>query len=73
MNLRVRNSMSLQRIIGIDATNLRQGGGLLQIIELLSAAEPKKHKFDTIIIWAGSVTLEKLPNRSWLIKKIHQP
>ena len=58
--------------MGIDVTNLRGGGGVTHIIELLAAANPFAHGFSKIIIWGGSQTLDKLPQRAWL-KKVNPP
>lgn len=55
-------------ILGIDASNLRQGGGLTHIIELISNFEPKKHNFHKIIIWGSKNTLNSLKSAPWLIK-----
>ena len=55
-------------IIGIDASNLRQGGGLTHLIELISELEPEKHNFQKIIIWGDKTTLDSLINASWLVK-----
>ena len=55
-------------ILGIDASNLRQGGGLTHIIELISNLEPKKHNFHKIIIWGSKTTLNGLNNPPWLFK-----
>jgi glycosyltransferase involved in cell wall biosynthesis len=63
---------SSELILGIDVTNLRDGGGVTHIIELLAAANPSAHGFSKIIIWGGSQTLEKLPQRAWL-KKVNPP
>lgn len=59
-------------ILGIDVTNLRGGGGVTHIIELLTAANPFAHGFSKIIVWGGSQTLDKLPQREWL-KKVNPP
>ncbi|MCP3924083.1 MAG: glycosyltransferase family 4 protein [Desulfobacterales bacterium] len=56
-------------IIGIDASNIRAGGGLTHLVELLKAAEPLKHDFSKIIIWSRSVTLSKIEDRPWIEKK----
>jgi len=56
-------------IIGIDASNLRNGGGVTHLIELLRIADPFLHKFDHIIIWGGSETLNMLEEHSWLVKR----
>ncbi len=59
-------------IVGIDASNLRAGGGVTHLVELLRAANPHVHKCDQVIVWAGSATLTKLEERRWL-RKVHDP
>ena len=61
-------SKKINRIIGIDASNLRQGGGLTHLIELISVINPSIHKFDKLVIWSRSETLECLEEQSWLKK-----
>lgn len=58
--------------IGIDATNLRRGGGVTHLIELLSAAEPEKYDIARVVVFGGRQTLAKLPERAWL-EKINPP
>lgn len=64
--------MSLNRsrnlVIGIDASNLKRGGGLTHLIELISVLSPKKHSFKKIVVWGSSETLLKLDDCSWLSK-----
>lgn len=55
-------------IIGIDASNIRGGGGVTHLVELLRAADPKAHEFSQIILWSGQCTLNKIEDRSWLVK-----
>jgi glycosyltransferase involved in cell wall biosynthesis len=55
--------------IGVDATNLRRGGGRTHLIELLQAADPRVHGINKIIIWAAQETLDLLIDRDWLIKR----
>lgn len=55
-------------MVGIDATNLRCGGGVTHLIELLTVAEPDKHGIARVVVWGGEQTLAKLPERSWLEK-----
>ena len=55
-------------IVGIDATNLRGGGGVTHLVELLNAAELANHGIRKIVIWGGEQTLQKLPSRAWLEK-----
>jgi hypothetical protein len=58
--------------LGIDATNLRQGGGLQHILAILQHFDPERDGFDRIILWAPSATLNALPDAPWLIKSHHQ-
>ena len=55
--------------IGIDATNLRQGGGLTHLIELLGAVQPSSLRIESVVIWGGLLTLNGLEDRSWLEKR----
>jgi glycosyltransferase involved in cell wall biosynthesis len=59
-------------IIGIDASNIRGGGGITHLLELLKAANPHNFGFSKVIVWSGSKTLELLPQRAWL-KTQHHP
>ena len=52
--------------IGIDATNLRLGGGITHLSELLLAADPKRDGFIRIVVWGGAKTLSQLPQKPWL-------
>lgn len=51
--------------LGIDASNIRTGGGVTHLIELLRAAKPQEHGFDEVIVWGGSTYLidQSLPIR----------
>ena len=55
-------------IIGIDASNIRVGGGVHHLVEVLAVADPEKHGFSKIVLFGGDRTLEKIEPRSWLIK-----
>jgi glycosyltransferase involved in cell wall biosynthesis len=59
-------------ILGIDASNIRAGGTVTHLIELLRSADPRKHGFDSVIVWGGSAVLRQLPEREWL-EKITDP
>lgn len=54
--------------LGIDASNLRIGGGLTHLVELLRAANPTMYGFDRVVIWASQATLAQLEDRPWLVK-----
>ncbi|NCD09644.1 MAG: glycosyltransferase family 1 protein, partial [Negativicutes bacterium] len=56
-------------ILGIDASNIRSGGGLTHLKELLSHATPQDYGFSKVIVWSCRATLEQLPDVSWLEKK----
>ena len=56
-------------ILGIDAFNIRAGGGVTHLAELLGAAEPSAHGFHRVIIWSSTKTLEHIDDRIWLTKK----
>ena len=61
----------LNYILGVDASNLRQGGGRTHLIELLKHANPTKHGFSKIIVWGSMATLNLLSENEWLIKINH--
>jgi len=55
--------------IGIDATNLRGGGGVTHLVELLRAAQPVTFGIERIVIWGSKLTLNVIENRPWLDKR----
>lgn len=56
-------------VIGIDASNIRQGGGVTHLVEILLNFEKNVHpNISKIIVWAPNYTLKKLPEFQWLIK-----
>jgi glycosyltransferase involved in cell wall biosynthesis len=57
--------------VGIDASNLRAGGGVTHLVELLRAAEPAAYSFREVIVWGCSTTLNQLEERPWL-RKVHE-
>jgi glycosyltransferase involved in cell wall biosynthesis len=58
-------------ILGIDATNIRAGGGLTHLKEILINANPNNYGFEKVVIWSSYATLNHLPNLDWLIKVSH--
>jgi glycosyltransferase involved in cell wall biosynthesis len=58
-------------ILGIDATNIRTGGGLTHLKEVLSNATPSQFGFDKVVVWSSQETLDKLANLDWLDKQSH--
>ncbi|WP_445775337.1 glycosyltransferase family 4 protein [Shewanella sp.] len=55
-------------ILGIDASNIRAGGGVTHLSELLAAADPVVAGFEKVVVWSGKYTLSQLPDRQWLEK-----
>ncbi|HLJ87014.1 MAG TPA: glycosyltransferase family 1 protein [Candidatus Angelobacter sp.] len=58
--------------VGIDASNLRVGGGITHLVEILQEAKPLQYGINQVIVWGGAETLEQLPTRRWL-KLVHEP
>ena len=56
-------------VVGIDAANLRGGGGVTHLVELLRAAQPELHGIDRIVVWGGKTTLTALEDQPWLTKR----
>lgn len=58
-------------VLGIDASNILAGGGLVHLKELLAHVQPSKYGFKKVVLWAPQNTLNQLPDYDWLIKKTH--
>jgi glycosyltransferase involved in cell wall biosynthesis len=56
-------------IIGIDACNIRQGGGVTHLSHLLKESNPQKHGFSKIVVWSNKKTLSYLPDFDWIDKR----
>lgn len=54
--------------IGIDASNIRRGGGVTHLVELLRSADVFVTAGIRVIVWGGSETLLRLEDRPWLTK-----
>lgn len=52
--------------LGIDATNIRQGGGVTHLSQLLQAADPRAAGIGRVTVWACKATAASLPERPWL-------
>ncbi len=55
-------------ILGIDASNIRRGGGVTHLVELLRAADPVQFGFSKVVVWAGQQTIDQIEDRPWLAK-----
>lgn len=62
------NSVDRPIRIGIDGANIRLGGGVTHLLELLSAIDAQQMQVDKIYLWASKRTLAQMPERDWLIK-----
>lgn len=57
-------------IIGIDASNIKEGGGVTHLVNLLKVSKPKKHNFNKIVVWCNKQIYPFIPNKKWITKKI---
>ncbi len=55
--------------LGIDASNLRMGGGVTHLSRILHAGDPLACGIDRVTIWACQSTIDSLPTYSWLEAK----
>ena len=58
--------------IGIDATNIKVGGGLRHLIEVINNVNPDEKILHEIVLWSSLNVLNEVRNEKWLIKK-HSP
>ena len=58
-------------ILGIDASRIRSGGGIVHLLGLMLAFEDLKHLFKEVHVWSYGSLLERLPDCDWLKK--HKP
>jgi glycosyltransferase involved in cell wall biosynthesis len=55
-------------IIGIDASNIRDGGGVTHLVELLGEIRPSDYNFTSVYLWSNKKTLDKVEDKDWLVK-----
>ena len=55
-------------IIGVDASNLREGGGMTHLSEMLRDSKLEEFSIHRVIVWGGKKTLEMLEDRAWMSK-----
>lgn len=55
-------------ILGIDACNIRQGGGVTHLLEIINEFNPERHGFEKIVIWSSTQTLDKIPTKYYIEK-----
>lgn len=54
--------------LAIDASNIRQGGGVTHLAQLLRAANPLEAGIVHVTVWTSAATAAKLPDAPWLTK-----
>ena len=59
-------------IIGVDASNIRAGGGVTHLSEVLKNCRPSDYGFERVIVWAGARTVSGLCDQLW-IEKVYVP
>jgi len=57
--------------LGIDASNLRTGGGVTHLVEVLRVSDPPAHGFSQVVVWGGQALLGRIEPRPWLVKSRH--
>jgi glycosyltransferase involved in cell wall biosynthesis len=55
-------------IVGIDASNIKDSGGLKHLIEFLTHVQPQQFGVSKIIVFGGE-QLDQLPDNAWLEKR----
>ncbi|MGH0032258.1 MAG: glycosyltransferase family 4 protein [Myxococcota bacterium] len=59
-------------IVGIDGSNIRSGGAMNYFGNMLAHASPHDVGVERVRVWGDRVTLDLLPDRSW-IEPVHVP
>lgn len=57
--------------LGIDLHNIRDGGGISYISNLLQAFDPAKHGFDRICLFGSREVLDKMPSAPHIEKRVY--
>lgn len=52
--------------IGVDASNIREGGGVTHLREILAVAEPARFGIGRVYLWGGQSLAAQLCSRAWL-------
>lgn len=52
--------------LGIDAVNIREGGGVTHLKQILLAGDPAAAGIERITLWTRKATAAQLPERPWL-------
>lgn len=55
-------------VVGIDASNIRQGGGITHLLELLNEVDPDEGNIKKVIIWGCEGLINQIPPKPWLVR-----
>jgi glycosyltransferase involved in cell wall biosynthesis len=58
--------------LGIDASNIRTGGGLSHLKNILNHVDVEQYNIESIVIWSCKKTLNEIDEKPWL-KKCSEP
>lgn len=64
-----RDQRSKPLVVGIDAANLRRGGGITHLTEILRAATPERHNIGRVVVWGNDKLIDSIEDRPWLEKR----
>lgn len=66
----LRGHFELQKdlTIGIDAANIRLGGGITHLAEILNGVDVQALNIKRVVVWSGRKTASQLPDHAWLQK-----
>jgi glycosyltransferase involved in cell wall biosynthesis len=56
-------------VIGIDGVNIRGGGTVTHLMEILRVADPIKYGVVRVVLWGGRGLLAAIDDRPWLVKR----
>ena len=56
-------------IVGIDASNIRHGGGITHLSQLLKYTDSSGQR---AIVWSNKNTLSQIEDKAWLEKRTHK-
>ncbi|CAM3324298.1 glycosyltransferase family 4 protein [Empedobacter stercoris] len=57
--------------LAIDATNIRNGGGVTHLKELIKNGNPEEFGINKVVVWSSKKTLDAIPSQPWLVKETH--
>jgi len=56
-------------VVGIDGGNIRGGGTVTHLVEILRVADPKRHGIERVVLWGGEELLTAIDEKPWLSKR----